>query len=175
METIVVIADGTPDDIVFSIVRYHMNGRKVVGVVKPHERTGLSAVYEVPTCLKMKICNVLLLIDQEEMNLENIFFELSKRLKKCGIEIKKEDKSIERRIGVYEGIHGQKRFNLIVVVNGLEEIKTKRHSIEDHLIKVAKTVNLGNLEEFNNSKDAWESLKEDDRLRIYEFLKITRK
>ncbi|MGB9895573.1 MAG: hypothetical protein ACPLN2_06710, partial [Thermoproteota archaeon] len=49
------------------------------------------------------------------------------------------------------------KFNLIVVVNGLEEIKTKKHSIEDHLIKVAKTENLGNLEEFNNSKNAWES------------------
>ncbi len=37
LDTIVVIADGTPDDIAFSIISFHLNRDKIAGIVKPKE------------------------------------------------------------------------------------------------------------------------------------------
>ena len=43
LKDIVIITNGTPDDIVFSIIAYHQNGRKIIGIVKP-EKTRLGAI-----------------------------------------------------------------------------------------------------------------------------------
>ena len=37
LDGLIIIANGTPDDIVLSIICYHSNGDRIVGIVKPKQ------------------------------------------------------------------------------------------------------------------------------------------
>jgi len=63
---------------------------------------------------------------------------------------------------------------LILVINGLDEIHTDKHSIEDHLLKAAEKLSM-EIGDFENSKAAWESLPHDLQLKIFEDLRTHRK
>ena len=63
---------------------------------------------------------------------------------------------------------------MILVINGLDEIHTDRHSIEDHLLKAAAMLSI-DVGDFENSKEAWESITHDRQLKIYKELKEKRK
>ncbi|MGQ4915329.1 MAG: hypothetical protein ACP6IU_11395 [Candidatus Asgardarchaeia archaeon] len=77
LKDIVIITNGTPDDIVFSIIAYHQNGRKIIGIVKP-EKTRLGAIDSIPKYIKHKIKNLMIIIDQEDEELKNLFAQVEK-------------------------------------------------------------------------------------------------
>jgi len=62
---------------------------------------------------------------------------------------------------------------LIIVINGLDDIRTGKHSIEDHLLKAAemRSVDIG---DFENSKAAWKSINHNLQLEIFNALKNNR-
>ena len=78
---------------------------------------------------------MLILMDQEEDNLNDIFDKCKRRLIKNNISITKEEG--ELRLKVYDCKYVDREFKIILVINGLDEIKVKKHCIEDHLIKAA--------------------------------------
>jgi len=76
----------------------------------------------------------------------------------------------EERVKIYKGKYGSKDFELIVVINGLENTHTDKHCIEDHVVSAAEQVSIA-IGDFENSKAAWRSLSNDHQLRIYKELK----
>ena len=52
-------------------------------------------------------------------------------------EVKVIDEETEERVRIYTGKYGGRDFVLILVINGLDDIRTGKHSIEDHLPKAA--------------------------------------
>ena len=170
LDNLVVIGDGTPDDIVFSIIAFHSEADKIVGIVKPKIR-GFGVIDLIPKYLKINIRKILVLLDQDDYTLSEILEKLQKRLQKVATsEIKIIDEDCGKRLRVYNGKYGGKEFELILVINGLNEIQTDKHTIEDHLLKAAEMLSI-DVENFENSKKAWQSITPELQLKIFNDLK----
>jgi len=174
LDTLVVIGDGTPDDIAFSIIVFHLNGDKIAGIVKPKEKKRIDCVGLIPAYLKGNIRKIIFLMDQEDDKLSTIYERIHEGVKKIATgKIKVIDEESEKRLKVYECKYGSKEFELILVINGLDEIHTDKHSIEDHLLKAAELLSI-EIGDFENSKEAWNSIK-DRHEDIFKKLKKKRK
>jgi hypothetical protein len=170
LDTLVVIGDGTPDDIVFSIIAFHSEADKIVGIVKPEIR-GFGVIDLIPRYLNGNIRKILVLLDQDDYSLNTFYEKFQKRLQKVATsEIKIIDEDSEKRLSVYNGKYGGKEFELILVINGLDEITTDKHTIEDHLLKAAEMLSI-DVENFENSKKAWQSITPKRQLKIFNDLK----
>lgn len=99
----------------------------------------------------------MIVMDQEDQSLDSIFEEAQRKLISKGFRIR--DEFGEGRLKVYECEFGGRNVRLILVVNGLDEISTNKHTIEDHLLKAAQTFGIKIDFNFENSKDAWRRLK----------------
>jgi len=140
-ESIAVVADGTPDDKVFFILCHHFNGNKTIGIVKPNGKTGVSVVEEIPQYLKTRNVNKLIIMaDQEDIPLNSVFDQTEEKLRIHGIQIISQEEN--GRCRIYKNRHGSRNFQLIMIINGLDCIPTRKHSIEDHLLKAAISLNI---------------------------------
>lgn len=168
LDAIVIVANGTPDDIAFSIISYHLDGEKAVGIIKPSV-TRLSVIDLVPLYISKfrKINRIMILIDQEDQEIDYIFNEAKRRLINKGVSVSCEKE--ENKLRIYECKIGSKSFRLILVINGLDDVSTKKHTIEDHFLKAAE-IFLKLKPEFENSKDAWKSIKES-QIKVFKKLK----
>ncbi|MBE0516324.1 MAG: hypothetical protein IBX41_02880 [Methanophagales archaeon] len=175
LDTLVVIGNGTPDDIAVSIVAFHLNGDKIAGIVKPKTERRYGFISVIPLYLKDKVRKVLVLMDQEDDQLNAISERIQtdwKELTKSALEVIESDG--EERVRIFKGKYGSKEFKLILVINGLDAIHTDKHSIEDHLVSAAQQVSIA-VGDFENSKAAWRLLSNDQQLRIYKELKAHRR
>ncbi|MCD6484462.1 MAG: hypothetical protein J7L47_05045 [Candidatus Odinarchaeota archaeon] len=177
LRDIVVIGNGTPDDVAFSIVAHDQNGEKVVGIVKP-EKIWLNVIDFIPIYLQGNVRNILILIDQEDKNLALLYDEIKERITRIGIQASEED--VDKRVRVFSCTRGAKKFRLIFVINGLDDIPTKKHTIEDHLVKAASIFEnnsiLLELEKTGKtSKEVWKELEEGIREKILRQLTQQRK
>ncbi|HUV02341.1 MAG TPA: hypothetical protein VMW67_02665 [Desulfobacteria bacterium] len=175
LDTLVVIGNGTPDDIAFSIVAFHLNGDRIAGIVKPKTERRYGFINVIPLYLRRgNIRKILILMDQEDDSLDEIYERIQKDFGKLAtgkIEVIEEES--EERVRIYKGKYGSKEFELILVINGLDEIGEKKHRIEDHLVSAAEQVSIV-IGDFENSKAAWRSLSNDQQIRIYKELKAHR-
>ncbi len=170
LDTLVVIGDGTPDDIAFSIIAFHSEADKIVGIVKPEIR-GFGVIDLIPRYLEGNIRKILVLLDQDDYTLSTFYEKLQKSLQKVVTsELEIIDEDCEKRVRVYNGKYGGKEFELILVINGLDEILTDQHTIEDHLLKAVEmlSIDVGN---FENSQKAWQSITPERQLKIFKDLK----
>jgi len=175
-ESIVIISNGSPDDIVFGILSFHSDGKELVGIVKPPRITRIAVLDIIKTYLlklKPRIKKMLILMDQEEDNLNDIFDKCKRRLIKNNISITKEEG--ELRLKVYDCKYVDREFKIILVINGLDEIDVKKHRIEDHLIKAACLFLKDFKPKVNDSKKAWESLGKRQQIDILRMLKEKKK
>lgn len=153
LDRMVVITDGTPDDMVFAIISHHLNEDKTVRIAKPDAITRLDALDLIRTYLNLKINKIMFLIDQETDSLDQIFEKVKEKFWGISIDNEKEG----HRFRIYECRHAGKLFKVIIVINGLDDIPTERHAIEDHLIKIAK------IEVKGSSKTTWWNLNQDKK------------
>jgi len=173
LDTLVVLSDGLFDDIASSLIAYYLNGDKVAGIVKS-KRTRFGAIDLLPTYLKGNIRTIVFLIDQEADSLNTIYEEIQKRLEKLATgEINIIDEESEK-VRVYKGKYGSREFQLILIINGLDEIHTDKHCIDDHFLEVAKRLSM-DIRDFENPEEAWNSLTRDQQLKIFKELKAYRK
>ena len=175
--TIVIIGNGTPDDIVFAIICHHLNGTKVVAIDKPAKKTGVAVLDFLQSYLdSAKIKKLVVLVDQEDKKLNDIFRDAERRPRKLNVKIEeKEEMKEESRLKIYTCKLGNKRFELILIINGCDDIKTETHSIEDHLLKVVIEEGLDYNTDYKNSKDFWNSLNETQQLEILRKIKDSKK
>ncbi|MDI6885503.1 MAG: hypothetical protein QMD22_03985, partial [archaeon] len=104
-----------------------------------------------------------------------IYERIERKLKKLATDkIKVIKNESEKRLRVYKGKYGSREFELTLIVNGLADIQTDKHSTEDHFLKAAKMLSM-DVRDFENSKKAWESITHDERLKIFKGLKGKRK
>ncbi len=173
--SLVVIGNGTPDDIAFSIVAFHVNGARIAGIVKPKTERRYGFINMIPLYLRGNVRTILILMDQEDDQMTAIYQRIESNLERLAtgvIEVIEEETA--ERVRVYRGKYGSKEFELILVINGLDEIWADKHSIEDHLIKVAEEVSV-EVGDFENAKDAWRALSNNQQLKIIKELRNHRK
>ena len=176
LDCLVVIGDGTPDDIAFSIIAFHLNGNgdKIAGIVKPEKEKRYACINLIPTYLKGNIRKILILMDEEDDPLDTIYERIQRGVEELATgEVKVIDEETEERVRIYTGKYGSRDFVLILVINGLDDIRTGKHRIEDHLVKAAKMLSV-DIGDFENSKAAWKSINHNLQLEIFNALKNNR-
>lgn len=173
---IIIIGNGTPDDIAVAVIAHHLNGDRIVGIVKPRQRKGLSVIEIIPTYIRQSphTDHLVIIIDQDDNNLDDLFKQCNEKMRTSGIQINGEMR--ENQLKIYECEHVNKIFTIILVINGLREITVRKHAIEDHLLKVA--IDSGLIQEINeeleSSKEIWKQLEQNQRDDVFKLLKQIR-
>ena len=166
IDRVVIIGNGYPDNVIATIGCYHVNGDITVGMSKP-SALRIGAICSLKTYLeKLKPNKFAVILDQEVDDLNDLHTKVEKNLRSLHINTKLEVN--EDRLRAFRCKLGCRSFELIVIINGLDDVKTDQHSIEDHLIKVG--LELGSIEDrskYRSSKDAWESLDKDSQIKIF--------
>jgi hypothetical protein len=83
------------------------------------------------------------------------------KLNEIGIKCEEIENSVGGRVILYECNLGDYRFRFVVVVNGVEDVGSYSHKIEDHLVRLAGVTVQ------NDSKDTWNELSEEERLEVF--------
>jgi len=168
LRSIILLADGTPDDIVTAFLAKHLDGENIVAIAKTH-RTRLGALGLIPTHLKQikgtEIEKLFFLMDQEDEELSGIYESASTMLERHGMTVKFQER-MSKRLRKYCCSYGGREFTLILIVNGLDEINSSSHTIEDHLLYAGvKLLGLRELEKMmekgiESSKDIWKTQRD---------------
>jgi hypothetical protein len=81
-DTLVVIGNGTPDDIAFSIIAFHLNGDKIAEIVKPKTERRYGFINLIPLYLRGNIRKIMVLMDQEDDSLNIIYERIQRGMEK---------------------------------------------------------------------------------------------
>ncbi len=161
IDSLIVLGDGNEDARVVVLLCHHLCdcGKKVVGMIKPEsKRYGVFAELKI---YLPRFRNVVLILDLEKDTLEDLYEEIEKALNQAGIRLEKDMELQARRGRRYLCSLGDHEFKLVVVVNGLDDVCSSSHKIEDHLVRLAGVAVEG------DSKDVWNSLDEDRKLSVF--------
>lgn len=163
VDTLVVLCDGTPDDRVIGVLAHHLDGDNLVGVVKPAEKH-IAVIGQLTTylgnLLASRFRKIMFLIDQESCSLEDLYTEAQVKMANAGVTFSLGED--DNRLRVYDcSVTGGRTFQVIIVVNGLDDVSTANHCIEDHLARAA------NIEITGNSKHSWNSLNSNQQRQIF--------
>ena len=130
VDGLIVIGNGTPDDVVVTVVAHLLDGRCNAGLLIPTEKR-FGAVKHVVNVIRIFSGKpVAFVIDQEDEELENLYNELAKKFSEFGVKL--ELSRGEGRWGEFVIDSGSGDSKMIVVVNGLDGYEG--HKIEDHLL-----------------------------------------
>jgi len=172
IKAIIVLGDGTPDEIVIMILAHLLDGKVDAGIVKPkYLRVGaIRAIKNIALSFHGKISDFVLLMDLEDQTQEQILESLNNKLAEYGIGYQ----VIERQ-DMWWKYHceiANIRFTLTVIINGLEQ-EYEKHTIEDHLLELAQHLKIcvSNVQRLKNPKQAWNKIPHKQRKQIFEELK----
>jgi hypothetical protein len=158
IDSIIILGNGNIDDLAIPIVCHHLNGNKIVEIVKPDGRKRIETISGFPTYVSgNNIDKIALIMDQEEENLDEIYKRIEHKLMDQNIlfEIIMENSRVKQ----YRCMCGSKQFDFILIISGLDNIATQGHKIEDHLINGAlKLSKISNANLLQDSKDTWNSI-----------------
>jgi hypothetical protein len=160
IDSLIVLGDGREDHVVVPLICHHLNRKKTTAIVKP-TYTRYAAIQTLKTIVK-KYKTIPFIIDQEDKELSAISEKIMWNLNEIGAVCKeKKDLSGGRVVCYDECILGDHRFKFVVVINGLDDVRSPSHKIEDHLVRLAGVTVQG------DSKDAWNGLSEEERLKVF--------
>ncbi|MCD6349049.1 MAG: hypothetical protein J7L91_05415, partial [Candidatus Korarchaeota archaeon] len=130
VDGLIVIGNGTPDDAVVTVIAHLLDGRCNAGLLIPTEK-GFGAVKHVVHVMRTFSGKpVAFVIDQEDMELEDLYRRITKKFSKFGVGLELSGgEGRWREFVIDSGSGGSK---VIVVVNGLDGYEV--HEIEDHLL-----------------------------------------
>lgn len=156
IDSIIVLGNGNVDDLAIPIVCYHLNGHRIVGITKPDGKKRLGALNEFPKYISgSKIGKIALVMDQEGENLAGIFRQAEHKLRDQNIqfELTKNDS----RLKLYHCKYGSRTFDFILIINGLDDVPTETHKVEDHLVKAALELSKIYNSNLQDPKETWNS------------------
>ena len=112
-----------------------------------------------------RVDKIAALMDQDDRDLNEIYCAALRLIREHGIEVET-DRRKEDRLYKYECTHGGHKFELILMVNGLDVVKSRRHMIEDHLLyAAANLLGMKEIEErieagVDDPKGLWNALRD---------------
>ncbi len=162
---LVVFLDGSEDIRAVVLFLHKMDGKHTAGILKPESLGPDNVGKNLSTYLQagFKQTAYLVILDQETLELEELWSRIENSLAKHGIK-----HSIERSDGrwrLYTCSHGGRMLWVGVVVNGLGQ-QSGKHTIEDHLVELAVVEKLANESStVNDSKNKWLEISKDEKIR----------
>ncbi|MCW7075025.1 MAG: hypothetical protein OCU24_04130 [Candidatus Methanospirare jalkutatii] len=166
---VIIIGNGTPDDIVCLILCHKFDGKHVVGVTKPKAAGIKSAILAALKIVeKVKVKDLMIILDQEERGQEEFWNEVEEGFRKEKVEFTVNEEGEGFR--AYECSQAHYKFKVAVLANGLTNKQYKKHTIEDHLLElssrlenVREDVEKVLRESEYDPKEAWKKLREKHR------------
>lgn len=170
---VILLSDGTPDDIALTIVCAALDGEEVAALVKPTEKR-FGAIPFIRTLLQIfpEMARLLFVIDQETSKVDEIYEQLNDKLGEHGFAILSKRGNIRWRL--YNCRLGGRGLRVCVVVNGLDNIPCGKHAIEDHFLEAARSVFRELPTEVSRAlegpdcdpKEAWKALGEENQAKV---------
>jgi hypothetical protein len=159
IDSLIVLGDGREDYVVVPLICHHLNGNKTAAIVKPiFTRDG--AIHTLKTIVK-NYKTIAFILDQEKDELPALSERITMKLNEISVKCEEIENSVEGRVILYECNLGDHRFRFVVVVNGVEDVGSHSHKIEDHLVRQAGVTVQ------NDSKDTRNDLSEEERLMVF--------
>jgi len=133
---LVLFGDGTPENYVVAILAHHLNERKVIGIAKHQERTGLDTLTDVRTYFKAskRLETLVLITDRNKETLDAITNSVKARLEKAGLEYELSDEGV---VKIATLRYDEREADLIVLLNDFRLEGAKAFTIENHLLYIA--------------------------------------
>ncbi|MCD6387344.1 MAG: hypothetical protein J7L30_03385 [Methanophagales archaeon] len=165
---VIIIGNGTPDDIVCLILCHKFDGKQVVGVTKPEAAGIKSAILAALKIVeKVKVKDLMIILDQEERGQEEFWNEVEEGFRKEKVEFAVNEEGEGFR--AYECSQAHYKFKVAVLANGLPR-QYRKHTIEDHLLELS--MSLENVREDveevlreseDDPKEAWKKLRKKNK------------
>jgi len=134
---LVVVANGSPDNRVILTLAHILNGDVVVDVAFP-ERKHLAVIELLSEYTSLGYDRILVVLDQEDMSLEEMHESIRSRLS-GHIEVREGG----RLLVVKQS--SPKPATIAVAISGLDDDRFEKHTIEDHLLRLAEDLGVVSL------------------------------
>lgn len=150
---LVVVANGSPDNRVLLVLAHTLDGLSTVDVTFP-SRKHVTVFSWLQDYALMRYAKMLVLIDQEDKPLEEIHEALRARAPVRGrAQGRLATLTLETRLGTS---------TVIVAVNGTDDPRFTRHTIEDHLMALAEKLRLLDLPATSaDPKEVWRGMSKE--------------
>ncbi len=155
---LIVVADGSPDNRVLLVLAHILNGTSIVDVAFPAHKHVAVLEYLTSYAL-MSYTKILVLLDQEDKPLEEIYRALRSKahVKELG----------QGKLSTFTLETALRTSTLILAVNGIDDPRFIKHTIEDHLIALAEKLALiSPLTAPIDPKEAWHRVNRDVQLKV---------
>jgi hypothetical protein len=157
LDKLIVLGDGSPEDEIMGILSHHHDGERIIGIVKP-ETAGMAALDHLRNYASGNVQKILFITDQDGNGLEQFFQLARERIELTGRVQSIENCNDDDRVRIYHWRFSNKLIDIIVVASGSEDLDTRSHEIEDHLLMIA-----GITSHVQDSKEQWRALDESER------------
>ena len=157
----IVIANGTPDNIVVALLTEALNHKDVVDLLFP-EYKHIGIIDWIPKYVEEGYEKISVILDQEEYSLEKLYTILSSKLGKYNM--------LTERVLEFKILRGSESADIIICINGINDFSVKKHSIEDHLLSIARELGIEYGLDNNSSKEAWFKLGRDDQFKVFKYI-----
>ncbi len=154
-DILIVVANGNPENRVMLAIAHVLDGQRVVDIAFP-EHKHFSILNVVHEYVKRGYRKVIVVLDQEEMELSNIHERVKQRVV-LPIKDYVVDQDVNGRLVCIES----DRATLYVVINGVEDPRFVKHTIEDHLLRLAEELGKHRLQNNVDPKQEWRRLSKD--------------
>jgi len=167
---LILIGNGSPDDLAIAILSFKFDGEDFAWLVRPKIGRNIAALQSLPILLDSHTGSILALLDQEREEIQEFLLKTKETLLREGLEVSEEKG--EGRLRALSCKYHERAFNLILLINGLDRPYTI-HTIEDHLLEAGELF-LGKekVEELlqkaeNHPKKAWGSLERGSQDEVF--------
>ncbi len=154
----IIVANGSPDNIVIALLCSVLNHEFIVDLLFPSYKH-ISVFDYIQHYISLGYRSLLVVIDQEDYSLKEQADLISRKLVSNPIDL-------SERVAVASLRYGGRDARVIIVINGINEQPTSKHTIEDHLVLLAKDLGVSISRE-NNSKSAWRKISREQQLTVF--------
>ncbi len=173
VDGLIVVGDGTPDDVVVTLVAHILDGERCTSGLLVSTRKGVGSVETVIDVVRtFPNRPIALVIDQDREDLEELYEKIAGKFREFGVQLEMKDGG--RRWREYVARFHPESNELIIVVNGLGDYIS--HKIEDHLLmlKGLTPERLRSEGYPEDPKEAWKRFSSQNKDFLVEVLKELR-
>ncbi|MET1101741.1 MAG: hypothetical protein ABWW69_04610 [Pyrodictiaceae archaeon] len=174
-KALIVVADGEPDNRVLLALAHHVDGRKVVDVAFPeHKHSSVfNVIHEyVRGAFRGRYELILVILDQEREHLASIHNEAKQRIQ-LPIGEEEVDPELRGRL-IYLRIP-EPNTTIYVVVSGTDDQRFTKHTIEDHLLRMAEEAEGLKISGMTDPKQWWRRMPRERQEVLLEMLAADKK
>jgi hypothetical protein len=168
-DTLIVVADGEPDNRVVLALARLLDGRRIADVAFPAEHKHLSALNVVHEYTGRGYSGVVVIPGQEGMELGRVHEEARRRVS-LPIESYTVDPGVEGRLAIVR----TSGTTVYIVVSGTSDPRFTRHTVEDHLLAVAEALGKHRVRGQVDPKREWSRLPRKTQYEVLSTLARTR-